>query len=1077
MEERVIDVKLLSLLKGKEIRLFPHRKNKIILHQSSCFLLEMEDVLFHSGSAVMMPDNPEGRSSRDGEGVEERQVRVCGVRALSLVFRHLQLHPEHKLLICGHTDRSGDIAYNFKLSGLRARGVYLLLVGKREEWAELSASKHKIEDYQQIMKYYSLMNGWKCDPGLVDNKWGPKTEQAIREFIISWNTLFYHKAAGAQELDVAIVDEIRRSPDHLWPKAMWEAVYDLYELDLRTTVCGKEASSEKFALQGARLIESFVDPDQPWLACGESFPKDERPNVRYRSQRDRRVELLFFDPAEIPMLDCPERINSVHTQKECPLRRGNCFHTEYIDATTYFTAEYHLKFEYYDRIKKERIGVPVCFPILAWKEGNIPLETKVRLESDCTLTVTVLGITHSPREDDVHFTFETPEQYYLFTEISDSNPIVVTESQLKEQLLAERDSLPADKRNSVPLTFGEMPFSRRLHYYDLPRKWDSRNWFCRKGSREGFWKEISVEETTTSEPICISFDDVVLVTEKNGKLEAIVWNETYRFTAFSSTMEINNPDPDYPWFTLGTSQRNALSHLITGEHLRAIALSGRIYDITNVRTTEGEIVGARAAVLNDKRVHVRERRREPVASICGHYDLHYFSECIDKDGNPCSVLLVHWIAHLQKGVGNVSDADLDNFRRLGFSGCKERWEKKGYWMEPELDPKDKKIKVEIRYFFEENSQVTQPHCIVKISDPADPNFRSNMGLDTAEFSKETFEENPSDAGAWEDNNTFYWFTMAHELGHAIGLDDEYVEPIPGTGWRIVLPQFEQYYDGMPYSTDINSMMVENRAPRLRHLWIQCRWLNENEEVRKLTGNTVFCVKHKGYQGGSEQEFKYYLPPQVANFYKALFEKKNFRNNTNGKFDLFLYRLGQDELTNKDYVKLVANQTDFDGILVVRVNIVWEFKNHTGNDESQWITEENKIERMRNFQDDIMTLLNNKFWMEKTNPDNNLSKIYIYFLPHHRLGGAMGSTAHFKITVRQDNPITGDPPSEIFSGNSLIVGNSTNNIAIFRYMLGLNYKNKDDILITTIRASDLDCIRKWVEDKTNSSYILYEVGSV
>jgi hypothetical protein len=118
-------------------------------------------------------------------------------------------------------------------------------------------------------------------------------------------------------------------------------------------------------------------------------------------------------------------------------------------------------------------------------------------------------------------------------------------------------------------------------------------------------------------------------------------------------------------------------------------------------------------------------------------------------------------------------------------------------------------------------------------------------------------------------------------------------------------------------------------------------------------------------------------------------------------------------------------------------------------------------------------LNKRFWLEKITPDNTLSKIYLYFLPHHQYEGGVGPSAHFRITVRADNPISGDAPVDLFSGSSLTVGNSTNNIAIFRYMLGIDQKNADGTLITTLAAAQLDCIRRWVESRTGSRYGVHE----
>ncbi len=171
----------------------------------------------------------------------------------------MQLYPDKRVLICGHADRSGETAYNFELSALRAEGVYHLLTGNRPAWAKLAASKHRVEDYQQIMKYYAVTNRWRCDPGAIDNTWGRKTEAATKEFIAAWNTLFRNKASDAKPLDPSLVEQIKNSSSRAWPAELWEAVYDLYEYDLMTAACGHR---KQFDGMRKYLAMSFVDADR-----------------------------------------------------------------------------------------------------------------------------------------------------------------------------------------------------------------------------------------------------------------------------------------------------------------------------------------------------------------------------------------------------------------------------------------------------------------------------------------------------------------------------------------------------------------------------------------------------------------------------------------------------------------------------------------------------------------------------------------------------------------------------------------------------------------------------------------------
>ena len=109
----------------------------------------MEDVLFHLDSAVMMPENPAGKSSTQGtnddapgsrgQEAQQKQSAVSGIKALALVLKEFDLDNDKRLVIAGHTDTSGKPEYNFELAEARALNVLYLLTIDRENWALNSA--------------------------------------------------------------------------------------------------------------------------------------------------------------------------------------------------------------------------------------------------------------------------------------------------------------------------------------------------------------------------------------------------------------------------------------------------------------------------------------------------------------------------------------------------------------------------------------------------------------------------------------------------------------------------------------------------------------------------------------------------------------------------------------------------------------------------------------------------------------------------------------------------------------------------------------------------------------------------
>jgi hypothetical protein len=303
--------------------------------------------------------------------------------------------------------------------------------------------------------------------------------------------------------------------------------------------------------------------------------------------------------------------------------------------------------------------------------------------------------------------------------------------------------------------------------------------------------------------------------------------------------------------------------------------------------------------------------------------------------------------------------------------------------------------------------------------------------------------------------------MAHELGHATGLHDEYLESLEeDKNWAPTLPTFaqDQWYDGMPYSCDDISMMVANRVPRARHFWYFCRWLNETAEIKAFTGNTVFQVTTTK---GNAHTFT--LPEAQKDFYKSVHSETNVSNGAHGTFDLFLYKCGDDESTER----MITGQKDFDGILVVRHKLQWFFDSHDG---TSWANDDAKLNHMRLFQNRINIALNRKFYMD-SGTDALFKKIYIYFAPHYYFQG-MTTRDHFEITVKANNtPLAkyaADFNDDAFDSDEFSVDRRQNEVSIFRYILGLVPTKAGasgaKVAVTSIDAGELDFLARWVAGK-------------
>lgn len=1040
MGDHTLYLNTMRMIMGTSSAITNHT-NIVTLNRIKIYILEMEDVLFHLNSAVMMPENPEGKSSDDSGGGSSDQETMSGLSALGLVYKQFEFDPNKRMIIAGHTDTSGQPKGNFDLSEERAKNILYLLTGEKDNWAEICANRHKVEDYQQIMKFFAEKNGIDCDPDKIDNKWGDKTEKATKGFL----------EKTLPDDAKSLLKDIKADSKKKWPEAVWKAVYDLYIQHI-CKVLGLKGEEQ---LKEKRSSLKFVNDSMPFVPCGESFPIDSKEKKNYRSQENRRVEILFFDKDEIDAekIKCPPSGTTVHKEEECPLWKKIYFLPLYIDPKDLTSVVYHIKFVYYDRVQKKVLPVPKGLTINAYKNDTTQISTVTAYEKGIYKVKVQFNKSETPDTlKDFHFRFET-DSFYVFTKDN--------ASATKPEIKKEADILTEKKVSKM----GEIEVKDQLKYYDLPKKWSSKNYWTRydgdmkKG--DAFEKVIKEKAklkpfdqniTKPDKPLVFSLDDIVLV---NTTFDPIAWQERYRFTVFNINFTINNADTDKPFLTKGKVKKNFFLDSVVGNNVRAIAVNCEFYDTYNKRTEKGPVIGARAGVKEDSDVHVTSGEiKEPMVSGAGNLELHYFSHCLDTSDKPVSILLIYWTGIFQKGIG-VSDADVNNFIKHGMVNSKARWEKKGYKILPKEDPSNKSITVIPKLFLEARDMLPYK-CVVTVNTPGG---RANMGLTSANFKTNIYQS--SGTAVTEDGKNFKAFTMAHEVGHAIGLDDEYIESISeDSKWNPVLPQFKQYYPGMPYSFDDISMMEANKVPRLRQFWYFARWMNEKNEVKTLTGNTVFQVDYKG-----GKKYTYHLKDTYKDFYTPASKENNAINGSSGKFGLYLYKMGHDESTEC----AVKGQKGVDGILVVTVKMQCFFKKGI---IARWSNDE-KLDHLRNFQRSINNNLNKKFYLE-CSAEDDFKKIYIYFVPHY-LFESSSKPGHFKTTFEAAvfKSTMRDPDffKSGFTSNNFIVDEYQGSISTFRYMLGLStYTIKKRTFsnskksIETISTNDLNFLGTWVSKK-------------
>lgn len=261
------------------------------LRPRKALVLEVEDLHFHHDSAVLLPDYEVTQHVPDGAG---HQDRITGLAVLRACYLHAKKNPAQKTLVTGHTDTTGAASYNLTLSQMRADHVLYALLGERDKWAQIAQDKHKVEDYQLILKWIARVNGWDCDPGPVDNQRGPKTQAATKKFQQTYNKEF--KASIAEDGAVG-------------PQT-WKAFFDIYMQELKEML-----KTDDGGLAGLRQGLHFLNDGRKTVGCGEHNPIEASRFDNYRSSINRRVEIIFFDPGEEPQMQCHPGASSCVPEK------------------------------------------------------------------------------------------------------------------------------------------------------------------------------------------------------------------------------------------------------------------------------------------------------------------------------------------------------------------------------------------------------------------------------------------------------------------------------------------------------------------------------------------------------------------------------------------------------------------------------------------------------------------------------------------------------------------------------------------------------------------------------------------
>jgi outer membrane protein OmpA-like peptidoglycan-associated protein len=271
--------------------------------------IELDDALFRTNSAVVLPEGEAPSTT------EQKHQSLTSISGFAMILRLNEERPGKKLFVAGHTDSTAGDEFNQKLSQERADCALAVLVGDREKFKALCQARHRVSDYKQILSWISrTFADFPCDPGKIDDNLGT-ADGPVRRFQTAYNE--NRELLGITQSPIGVDGSVG--------KQTWGAFFDLYELAL-----AEELGEKPEAVAELRKLLVFADDERKALGFGEHFPIEELGVDHFRSQTNRRVELLMFDPGEEPDLvqaeDDPETsdlyLPGFYQRGPLPLRPG-----------------------------------------------------------------------------------------------------------------------------------------------------------------------------------------------------------------------------------------------------------------------------------------------------------------------------------------------------------------------------------------------------------------------------------------------------------------------------------------------------------------------------------------------------------------------------------------------------------------------------------------------------------------------------------------------------------------------------------------------------------------------------------
>ncbi len=216
-------------------------------------------------------------------------VEPCMRHVLRQVATHARDNRGEKMLVVGHTDKTGSAKYNQSLSERRARSVFAYLASGRDATATAAALKEwttlrrkatgalpSVNDTWGIRQYQYMLQDLGFYSGNVDGDDSSLTKEAVQAF---------REAKGLPPGTSMDVDD----------DAAWEALIKAY----------LEQDKAFMDVPESQLLPNAKDGCDggvlKWLGCGEEQPLPQpQPPTEKPHRQYRRVEILFVRASRLP---------------------------------------------------------------------------------------------------------------------------------------------------------------------------------------------------------------------------------------------------------------------------------------------------------------------------------------------------------------------------------------------------------------------------------------------------------------------------------------------------------------------------------------------------------------------------------------------------------------------------------------------------------------------------------------------------------------------------------------------------------------------------------------------------------